>query len=319
MIYLITIGVFLAVLLFFLAAYSLFAPQNQQVVAERLARLRASLGRRGPASGESGSIAREEKPLDQLLTRIIQPLGRMFGKATASTSTSLRNRLIKAGYYAENAVLTYMGIRVFLAAALPVVTMMVLGQLDVSVLRLSFLLPMVGLFGFVIPSFVLSSRMSKRQLSIRNGMADALDLMVSCVEAGLSLNAALARVAVEMRTVHPDLAQELDVTAFEMRTGKPREEALRNLGQRSGVKDLKSFTAMLIQTDKFGTSISKALRVFSDTLRTKRRQRAEEAAAQTTIKMVFPLVFFIFPAILIVLMGPGIIQIIEVFAPAVNK
>jgi tight adherence protein C len=143
--------------------------------------------------------------------------------------------------------------------------------------------------------------------------------MVCCVEAGLSLNAALQRVAVELRHAHPEIAQEFEITGLEIRTGKPREEALRNLGDRCGVKDMKSFTAMLIQTDKYGTSIARALRVFSDTMRTKRRQRAEEAAAQTTIKLVFPLVFFIFPAILIVLLGPGLIQVMEVLAPVVRK
>jgi tight adherence protein C len=319
MIYLITIGAFLAAMLFILAAYSLVAPQSQQVVADRLTRLR-TLGRgRSAVADEDDMTARADKPLDQMLVRIVQPLGRLFGQATAATSGSLRRRLMMAGFYAESAVLSYLGVRVLLAVALPLVTILVLSQFEVSVLKFSFFLPLLALAGFIGPSFVLSSLISRRQLSIRNGLADALDLMVSCVEAGLSLNAALARVSVELRSVHLELSQEFDVTGFEMRTGKPREEALRNLGQRSGVRDLKSFTAMLIQTDKFGTSISKALRVFSDTLRTKRRQRAEEAAAKTTIKLVFPLVFFIFPAIMIVLLGPGLIQIIETFKPAVER
>jgi tight adherence protein C len=144
-------------------------------------------------------------------------------------------------------------------------------------------------------------------------LADAVDLMVACVEAGLSLNAALVRVAADMKTSHPDIAIEFELCGFEMRAGKSREEAFRNLGLRTAVKDLKSFAAMLIQTDRFGTSISRALRVFADSLRTKRRQRAEEAAAKTTIKLVFPLVFFIFPTILVVLLGPGIIKVMEVF------
>jgi len=319
MIYLITLGAFLAAMLLVLAAYSLVSSQTQHVVAERLARIRTQAGGRQRHGDESESALEERDPIDHLVAHVLQPLGRMFGKASASTTGSLRRKLTMAGYFGENAVLSYTGIRILLAAALPLLAMLVMSQLHASVLRLVFLLPILGLIGFVVPSLVLSSRVSKRQLAIRNGLADALDLMVSCVEAGLSLNAALARVAQELRLVHPDLAHEFELTGLELRTGKPREEALRNLGQRSGVKDLKSFTAMLIQTDKFGTSIARALRVFSDTLRTKRRQRAEEAAAQTTIKLVFPLVFFIFPAILMVLLGPGIIQVMEVMKPAVEK
>lgn len=319
MIYLVTLGAFLATTLLILAAYSLVSSRAQNVVAERLARIRAHSVSRVPSVDEARMSPAERDPIDQLVARIILPLGRLFGQATVSSSNNLRRKLVMAGYYGDKAVLTYTGIRILLAATLPLATMLILGQLEVSVLRLVFLLPLLGLAGFVVPSLALSSRISRRQLAIRNGLADALDLMVSCVEAGLSLNAALVRVAVELRLPHPDLAKEFEITGLEMRAGKPREEALRNLGQRCGVKDLKSFTAMLIQTDKFGTSIARALRVFSDTLRTKRRQRAEEAAAQTTIKLVFPLVFFIFPAILIVLLGPGLIQVMEVVRPVMGK
>lgn len=320
MVYLITIGTFLATTLLVLAAYSLISSGSQQVVLERLARLRTQATTRLGLSQRSDiQSERGYDPIDILVTYVLQPLGRMFGQATAGTSSSLRRKLVMAGYFGDKAVLSYTGIRVLLAAALPLVAMLVLSGMQASVLRLAFLLPILSLIGFVVPSFVLSSRIANRQLAIRNGLADALDLMVSCVEAGLSLNAALARVAQELHHVHPDLAKEFELTSLELRAGKSREEALRNLGQRSGVKDLKSFTAMLIQTDKFGTSIARALRVFSDTLRTKRRQRAEEAAAQTTIKLVFPLVFFIFPAILLVLLGPGIIQVVEVMKPVLAK
>lgn len=320
MIYLITLGAFLAAMLLVLAAYSLVSSQRGQMVAERLARLASAAGGQAGAAGTAEDAgASERDPIDVLVTRVLQPLGRMFGQATANTQGSLRRKLVMAGYFSDKAVLSYTGIRILLAAALPLVAMLVMSQVQAPVLRLVFLLPILALVGFVLPSLILSSRVAKRQLAVRNGLADALDLMVSCVEAGLSLNAALARVAQELRLVHPDLAREFEITGLELRTGKPREDALRNLGQRSGVKDLKSFTAMLIQTDKFGTSIARALRVFSDTLRTKRRQRAEEAAAQTTIKLVFPLVFFIFPTILLVLLGPGAIQVMEVMRPALGK
>jgi tight adherence protein C len=319
MIYVITLGAFFAAMLLVLAAYSLVSSQREQVVAERLARIRTYRQGETTVSEESRKTAPERDPIDHLVVYVLQPLGRLFGQAAGSAGSSLRRKLVMAGYFGENAVLSFTGIRVLLAAALPLTTMAIMAQLEMPVLKLIVLAPLMALIGFILPLVILSSRISQRQLLVRNGLADALDLMVSCVEAGLSLNAALARVAQELTTVHPALAQEFEITGLEMRTGKPREDALRNLGQRSGVQDLKSFTAMLIQTDKFGTSISRALRVFSDTLRTKRRQRAEEAAAQTTIKLVFPLVFFIFPTIFVVLLGPGLIQILEVMKPIMSK
>jgi tight adherence protein C len=149
---------------------------------------------------------------------------------------------------------------------------------------------------------------------ITRALPDALDLMVVCVEAGLGLNAALQRVGREMELVEPQVSQELAITNREIRAGKPRDEALRNLGDRTGVNDLKSFVAMLVQTDRFGTSIADSLRVFADSMRTKRRQRAEELVAKAAIKLIFPLLLCIFPALLIVLLGPALIRIWELFA-----
>jgi len=319
MVYLITLGAFLAAMLLVLAAYSLVSSQTQQVVIERLARIHTRAQNRVVTSAGSESVASERDPIDHLVTYVLQPLGRLFSQRKTAAPDALRRKLTMAGYYAENAAISFTGIRILMTAALPLVTVFVMGYWGAPVLQFMFLLPILAIVGFVMPSLVLSSRITKRQLLIRNGLADAMDLMVSCVEAGLSLNASMARVAQELRSVHPDMAREFELTGLEMRTGKPREDALRNLGQRSGVKDLKSFTAMLIQTDKFGTSIAGALRVFSDTMRTRRRQRAEEAAAQTTVKLVFPLVFFIFPTILVVLLGPGVIQVMEVMRPAMEK
>src|SRR6185369_12439875 len=147
----------------------------------------------------------------------------------------------------------------------------------------------------------------------RKALPDALDLMVVCVEAGLGLNAALNRVGQEMDLVEPALAEELAMTNREIRAGRARDEALRNLGNRTGVDDLKSLVAMLVQTDRFGTSIADSLRVFADSMRTKRRQRAEELVAKAAIKLIFPLLLCIFPALFIVLMGPALIRIWDLF------
>ena len=146
---------------------------------------------------------------------------------------------------------------------------------------------------------------------MQKALPDALDLLVVCVEAGLGLNQAMVRVAEEIERVSPVLSEQIGLVNLEIRAGTPRDEAFRNLGHRTGVQDIKSLMAMLVQTDRFGTSIAQALRTHAETMRTKRRQRAEEAAAKTTIKLVFPLVLFIFPALFVIILGPALIQIFE--------
>ncbi|MFN0087944.1 MAG: type II secretion system F family protein [Blastocatellia bacterium] len=227
----------------------------------------------------------------------------------------LRRRLNMAGYYDENAAMVYRVIRLACAVIFPVITFFVLTVLmrrpiDLGTVGLTLLGVIYGLF---LPSFFLSRMISNRKRRITRALPDALDLMVVCVEAGLGLNAALQRVGREMELVEKDLSEELAITNREIRAGKPRDEALRNLGDRTGVDDIKSLVAMLVQTDRFGTSIADSLRVFADSIRTKRRQRAEEQVAKAAIKLIFPLLLFIFPALFIVLMGPAIIRISELF------
>jgi tight adherence protein C len=223
--------------------------------------------------------------------------------------------MIQAGYYDENAVTVFRVIRLISVVAFPVgtifLTTIVLGwPFDTTVIGLTTFAVVYGLF---LPSFFLSRMISNRQSRITNALPDALDMMVVCVEAGLGMNAALQRVGREMEIVELDLSEELAITNREIRAGKPRDEALRNLGDRTGVSDVKSLVAMLVQTDRFGTSIADSLRVFADSIRTKRRQRAEELVAKAAIKLIFPLLLFIFPALLIVLMGPAIIKLWDLF------
>jgi tight adherence protein C len=169
------------------------------------------------------------------------------------------------------------------------------------------------LLGYLLPDIWLTWRIRARQHRLRLALPDGLDLLVICVEAGLGLDQALARVSQELRFAHPELSEELQVMNLEMRVGKTRLEALRELSQRTGLDDIKALVAMLIQTDRFGTSVAQALRVHSDELRMKRRQRAEEMAAKTTVKMVPVLVFFIFPALMVVILGPAVIAIMRQF------
>jgi tight adherence protein C len=178
------------------------------------------------------------------------------------------------------------------------------------------LLTGVTAFGFFIPRFLLKKKLKERQRRIRIGLPDGLDLTVICVEAGLSLDQAMMRVGEDLRTAHPELSAEFHLFNLETRAGKPRAEALRNLAERTGVDDIRSLVGTLIQTDRFGTSVAQALRVHSDSLRTERRQRAEEQAAKTTVKMIIPLVLFVMPSLLVVTVGPAIIQLLHIFMPA---
>jgi tight adherence protein C len=175
------------------------------------------------------------------------------------------------------------------------------------------------LSGFVLPDLLLRWRIRSRQEEITDALPDGLDLLVVCIEAGLGLNAAFMKIMEEFKLASPALSEEFDILNREMVAGKPRQEALRALSDRIGVDEMKSLVAMLNQTEKLGTSLSQSLRVHSDSLRTRRRQRAEEAAAKTTIKLVFPLVFLLFPALFIVLLGPGFIQIMKVLLPTFSK
>jgi len=224
-----------------------------------------------------------------------------------------RRRLIHAGYREPRALPVFLGIRLgstlmlgmygFLganAADLPGMLMIVGGILGAAT-------------GWVVPNFILSMRVSKRQTELQKALPDALDLLVICVEAGLGLNQALVRVAAEIRHGSRAMTEELALTNMAIRAGTPREQALMDFSERTGVPDIRSLATMLIQTERFGTSIAHSLRIHAETMRTKRRQRAEEAAAKTTIKMIFPLAFCIFPALFVVILGPALISIAATF------
>jgi len=181
-----------------------------------------------------------------------------------------------------------------------------------------FILGFAGGLGYLLPEFWLGRQVRKRQKTIRLALPDALDLLVVCVESGLGLDQSIMRVAQELRIAHPVLCEELDLLTAEIRVGKTRTEALRELANRTGEEDVKAWVAMLVQTDRFGTNVAQSLRVYSEDLRTKRRQRTEEMAAKTSVKMVPALVFFIFPALFVVILGPAVISILRIFVTAVS-
>lgn len=255
----------------------------------------------------------EHKPRFQSVVGMLKRLGERAPKSPKEMGT-LRLRLVQAGYRRDEALTIFFGIRVFFALAL--FSIFSSGMLARP--NLTFALAALGL-GYILPGMVLARVAKRRAHRIRLALADALDLLVVSVEAGLGLDQALTRVGAELAFAYPELSDELRLINLELRAGKPRAEALRNLADRTGVDDLSSLVTMLIQTDKFGTSVAQSLRVYSETLRTKRRQRAEEAAAKTGVKMVFPLVVCIFPAIWVVTIGPAAIKFITVLFPMVEK
>jgi tight adherence protein C len=170
-----------------------------------------------------------------------------------------------------------------------------------------------GMVGYLIPSLLLQRRITLRKKIIQNGLPDALDLFIVCLEAGSSLDQAILKTSQDLNVPYPPLAEELRMITTETRAGKPRLEAFKNFASRSGVDDVRALVAMLVQSDRFGTSIAQALRTHAETSRTKRRQRAEERAGKIGVKLVFPLVFCLFPAFMVVTAGPGVIQLLRFF------
>src|SRR5262249_42681428 len=288
----------------FMAFYWLWArPANP--VEERLKEINPRL------IDENGS----QQVSSVLVERVAKRLDKLGPTPSPRNVRRLRRRLMMAGFFDENAIMIFRAVRLGCVLLFPAITLFTLTvffrrAMDSTTLGTTMFAVVYALF---IPSFTLSRMITNRQRRIARALPDALDLMVVCVEAGLGLNAALQRVGREMELAEKDLSAELAITNREIRAGKAREEALRNLGDRTGVNDVKSLVAMLVQTDRFGTSIADSLRVFADSMRTKRRQRAEEMVAKAAIKLIFPLLLFIFPALLIVLMGPAIIKLTELF------
>jgi tight adherence protein C len=241
-----------------------------------------------------------------LLNRISRAAAAPLMPKQREEHSRLRKRLAFAGMYSNSAMQFFVGTRIILLLAglfLGATVALSLKEPLISICAAAF----VGLAGFLLPLLWLSSRIKKRRRKLESSLPDVLDLMVVCVEAGLTLDAAVQRVGHEIALAHPEISQELGITHMETRIGLSRVDALRNLGHRTGCASLQSLAAMLVQAERFGTSIGAALRVFADSLRVKRQYAAEEQAAKTTVKLAFPVVLFIFPTVLVVLGGPAFI------------
>jgi tight adherence protein C len=232
----------------------------------------------------------------------------------SSRIKELQKRLIQAGIYNERAISIFYGLKIGLLSVLPVVILILWwGQTRHRGMLIA-VISAVFFIGYMLPDIILDKLIKSRQNKIRAALPDALDLMVVCVEAGQGLNAAIKRVSDDLMESSPIIAKEFLLVNLEIMAGLEREQALKNLGERTGVDDLISLCNVLIQSDRFGTSIGQALRTQSDFMRTARQKKLEELAAKTPVKLVFPLLLFIFPAIMVVILGPAIIQIIAFFS-----
>jgi tight adherence protein C len=279
------------------------APGRNPLMAQRLSELQAAQ-HDTPATLER----RRRQVMGERLKGVLQAFGEAVQERNRNNS-AVRLRLIQAGYPNAAAVPMYLGLRVAVPALMGMGAALLLPAMGYSAAKTLIMAIYFGAMGYVLPSWMVGRRLKKRQKEMQKALPDALDMLVVSVEAGLGLNQALVRVSEEIYRISPVLSEQLALVNLEIRAGTSREEALRNLAERTGLQDISSLVGMLIQTDRFGTSVAQALRVHSETMRTKRRQRAEEAAAKTTIKMVFPLVFCIFPALFVVILGPALIQI----------
>jgi tight adherence protein C len=265
-----------------------------------------------PERGSRDSIA-------PMITRLGEVAGKPFMPKDPRNQSKLRKQLMHAGIYSTAAMQVIVGMKV-IGLIVGALAGYLLGR-AISDLAMWMLLYIGALVGFLTPTLWLRMTINGRQRAIEHALPDVLDLMVVCVESGLTIDSAIQRVGHEIALAHPDLSRELGITHMETRVGVSRMDALRNLGQRTGSAALQSLSAMLVQTERFGTSIAQALRVHADSLRTKRQHAAEEQAAKTTVKLAFPVVLFIFPTLGIhpVLQEPAVQQITGMAANAKER
>jgi tight adherence protein C len=255
------------------------------------------------------------------LASVIQPLAKLSLPAEGWEGSAIRIAFINAGWRQPSAPPIFFGIKTLLALSFPLIVLSLSseGLLASGASRILFVLISASAVGYYLPNLFLRYKIADRQREIFESFPDALDLLIICVESGLGLDQAIAKVAAEIDIKSKVLAQELQLVLMELRSGFSRETALRHLALRTGLEEIDLLVAMMIQADRFGTSMGDSLRVHADNLRTKRRQRAEEAAAKIAVKLLMPLIFMIFPTLMLVLVGPAMIQIYRVLLPSLGS
>ena len=254
------------------------------------------------------------EPEPSTLVSFLNEVGSRVPSSEAEVAT-LKADLVRAGFRSDNALPVFYGVRIMVTLMMLVLCIMLEAKMPPNlVMKLGLMASGIGA-GWVLPRFFLEKKVARRQETLRLALPDALDLMVVSIEAGLGLDQAIQHVARELHASHPELSDEMSLVTLEMRHGKRRSEALRNFAERTGEAEFRKLVAILVQNDRFGTSMGESLRTHSDFLRVRRRQEAEERAGKVGVKLVFPIFFFILPSMLIVAAGPGILQIFKYLFP----
>ena len=298
-------GGLIAVIAIGMGARALFGGGRRDEVIERL--------ERATGGGMDAVVTERERPEKAFarIASILRPFARLVKPAPGEELSRINQSLVHAGFRSENAVEILLGVKLLL----PIIIIIILWQIDAHLEKPLELPPAIAVafigiaFAFFLPNMWLGSKIQQRQQIIEDALPDSMDLLVTCVEAGLSLDAAMARVAAELELVAPVLAVEMKQTLLEIQAGVRRSDAFHRLSTRTGVEDLRTLSAMIIQTELFGTSVARALRVHAEGMRTKRMQRAEEKAAMVSVKMTVPLIMCILPSLFAVVLGPAIATI----------
>jgi tight adherence protein C len=265
-------------------------------------------------SGDGGAAANEQATFTKIAQTALPKMGTPFVPSDEQERTKLQARLVHAGFYSRQAMVVFLGTKVFLMFA-PTVVGVIAGTLGLVTMQIGLICgASCAIVGAIGPSFWLDYMKSKRQTNFRRALPDALDVLVICLEGGLSLAGALKRMSGELRSAHPVLATELQLVQREIQLGRSSGDALRKMGERSDLEEVRSLAAVIIQSERYGAGLVKSLRVHSDTLRTKRMQLAEEKAQKAATKVLFPTVLFIMPAMFVVILGPAVIKVLEVFS-----
>ncbi|MGH9583192.1 MAG: type II secretion system F family protein [Bryobacteraceae bacterium] len=270
------------------------------------------------ARSESAAAPLERRQAKRNFSSWLEPVGKLL-PVSPGDAAAWKEKLVAAGIRSSSALAILYGAKIVLAVVFALAAVLARDHLLTQALARMLAPFAAGAAGYVLPGMILGRMVKRRHTAIRLALADVLDLLVVCTEAGCGLDQALVNVARELKDVHPAMAEELTLVNMEMMAGKSRADALRNLGRRTGEDELKKLSAILVQTDRFGTSISEALRTQSDFMRVRRRQKAEERAGKVGVKLVFPIFFFCLPSLLVVTAGSGLLQLFRSLLPLMNS
>lgn len=298
----------------FITTYVLLDGPNP--VLDQIQKIRTGMGRRVPSLLE---VDAEEKKRRITIEKVLKSLSDLAPKSATELNLT-QKRLFMAGFHFDRAVTYYYSLKGACSFVLPLLLLLFFLVATEELTAMHILAAILTAFiGFLLPSFLLNIVIFRRKEKIREALPDVVDLLIICVEAGLGLSRAIMKIGEEIKILHPEISKEFNLMGAEMRSGLPRHQALRNFVSRTGVEDAAGLATMLIQTDKFGTSVAHSLRVYSESMRTMRRQRTEESIAKVTVKLMIPMALLILPVLFIIIGGPAVIQIMRDALPSINS